>query len=353
MTRVPWARAASYGVIWGFAVTALESFELPLGSLGAAEVLLFHGKLLPHLCMAGIVLAAVTMGSIRRPWDWPMTAWAMVLFPLLTCTINFVLGRTVGFRSMWVTDGGESYLHTFWTSLFYGPLFMIAYRLNVRSEHARVRLAQTEIARQQAESVLTASRFQALKGHVDPAFLLRVIETVQTRYSEGPIAADQLLDKLVGFLRAAMAGIRSGSSSLAAEVELATQYNHVLRELDRSEPVLRVRFEGEGPDLPFPSLLMLPVIDALSRASGRSGIDLVVRHAAGRCNLSLFAPGTPESWLSPNLAYRMKVGLRALFGDDWSLALPTRAEGPVFDLKLPVGRCEPHSSLDQLEVSYG
>lgn len=350
-----WSRAVVYGIFWGVAVTALESLELPLGSLTRQELLTFMTKLLPHLCVAGLALAVVTMRLAARPAAGiALPLWTLVLFPLLSCVFNAITKALIPAESVWMTDGEFSYIHTFWTSLFYGNMFVFAYLLNLRSERTSERLAHTEIARQRAESLFTASRLQALRGSVDPAFLLRVILDIQERYACNPASADTLLDRLVAFLRSAMPGIRSGTSTLAAEALLAVQYASVLSELDPSGPPMRFEAPNRIPDIPFPPLLMLPVIDQLAAAAHGSVVELMVVESPGQCRLTMHTgKAVPRQWLSPELLYRIQVGMRSLFGSDWTLELSFDANQPVFGLTLPAGPSAPLSSTRTKELTYG
>jgi hypothetical protein len=358
VTSIDWRRAINYGVCWGVAVTALESLDLPLGSMTGKELLVFAMNSWPHFVLAGILLAAVTMRLAASPVNALLVTWTLLLFPLLSTEISrisyLISAQVLQSRVKWVTDSDFAYLHSFWTSLFCGTLFVVAYRLSVRAERTRRVLARAEIARHQAESLLAESQLQALRGYVDPAFLLQVMHEVQRRYRNDPADADRLLDRLVGFLRAAMPGIRTGTSTLAAEAQLAVHYSMVARELDGSRPLIRLETSGHVPDLPFPALLMVPVLDQLAEASGGLHLDLHVSEHHGHCQLNVHAAGLTDSeWLSPELGYRLQVGLRALFGADWTLKLSAGPRVPAFALTLPVAQEFPISSTANREVSYG
>lgn len=351
---VHWSRAAGYGLIWGVAVTAMESLELPLGSLSTSDLLLFHAKLLPHLCTAGIVLAATTISTAGRPVRAGLVTWLVLGFPTLSCLINLAFKPLVQLGELWATDGDSGSAHTYWTCLFYGSLFVAAFHVIARSERTRQSLARGEIARQQAESSLAAAQFQALRGHVDPAFLQRVILMVRKLYAIDPAAADQLLDRLVGFLRAAMPGVRSGASTLAAELQLALLYSQVLGEHDTGKPVLQVDTDETATAMLFPPLLILPVLDQLSDSARGQRIHLRVNRHAGSCLLTLHATGLQRpDWLSPELKYRLQVGLRSLFGSSWMLTLGNAPDQPAFSLTFSQRSTAPASSTLQPEVSYG
>jgi hypothetical protein len=352
MTRGSWQRATSYGIAWGVAVAGMESLELPLGDLNAGEVLVFIAKLLPHLCVAGIVLVAVTLQWAERTSVGWQVLWAAVIFPLVTCTTNLLTRDFMPKQPHWATDGGESYLHVYWTSLLYGSLFLVAFHLWLRHERTRRRLARTEILRQQSESTLAASRMEALRGHVDPVFLLRVVAAVRDRYPPDPAGADRLLERLVDFLRAAMPGIRSGGSTVAAEADLAQRYGELLQELDGG-PHVRVAMPQPMRDIPFPPLLMLPVLDQLAAAAAGADIQLTVAQNDDQCSLTLHSTDLQRpGWLSSELAFRLQVGLRTLFGEGWRLRLSADPGTPAFVLTLPLQRTAPVSSTTIKEVMY-
>jgi LytS/YehU family sensor histidine kinase len=233
---------------------------------------------------------------------------------------------------------GSSHLHAFWGCLCYGGVFIAVYRMSQRGERTRALLAQAEIARQRSEAALGAAQLQALQGQIDPAFLLRVMTEVERRYAAAPTTVDRLLDPLIGFLRAAMPGVRSGTSTLAAELLLAMQYAQLVAAFEPGRNVRAVRVDGTMPDLPFPPLLLLPVLDAVAAAPGDGGTTLQVAQHEGRCMLTLTRAGLSgnDAWMPPELLYRLQVGLRTLFGDDWALALRADVGLPAFTLTLPL-----------------
>ncbi len=132
-----------------------------------------------------------------------------------------------GLRSRWT-----QFIYNVWVCLFYGGLFMPGFVLVIRAERTRSLLGNAEIARSQTDTVLSQTQLQALRGQVDPDLLLRVMAEVQRRYAQDPAAAERLLDQLINFLRSAMPGVRSGRSTLAAELAIVQSYVQLWAELD-------------------------------------------------------------------------------------------------------------------------
>lgn len=336
--RLNWRRAVGYGVLWGIAREAMSAFALPLSQISAMELLIFEAHTLPHACLAGVVLAGATM-LLERRLTLALIAPALVAFSLLFADRYSLSAPSVGVDvPSWLHN--PSNLHTIWGNMFCGGLFVAAYRLSAQSERTRGLLAQAEIARQQTEALLSAAQLQGLQGHVDPAFLLRVMAEVERRYGHDAAGAGRLLDALVSFLRAAMPGVRSGASTLAAEMLLCTQYAKVWAELEPGRATWSIHVDGALPELPFPALLLLPVLDRLAAADGSaSRAELHVRHSTAQCTLSMERAVFGHSrWMPPDLLYRLQVGLRTLFGDAWTLALGDSPATPAFALTLLLDR---------------
>jgi hypothetical protein len=150
-----------------------------------------------------------------------------------------------------------------------------------------------------------------------------------------------------------MPGVRSGASTLLAEVRLAHAYARVLAELEPGRARWRLDVPAVMPDLPFPPLLMLPVLDRLASGATR-GIVLELRHADGRCILKLHrAEPCHHAWLGSELDYRLRVGLRATLGDSWSLDIGDGTASPAFVLDLaapgsPLSSLAPTNPLEDL-----
>jgi len=340
--RIDWRRAAVYGLLWGVTIMVTETFVQPLDDTSFDTWLRFELGML-QWAVAGVALASATMLLEHRLRPW-MIAPAVVAFSLLVTAGWWqfsVEHEQSPYFSTWFQGSGR--VHIFWGAMVYGGLFVAAYRSSMQSERTRALLARAEIARQETENLFSEAQLLSLQGHVDPAFLLRVMVEVERRYANDAAGMGRLLDPLVTFLRTAMPGVRSGASTLAAEVLLAGQYAQVWAELEPGRATWNVRVEGAMPDLPFPPLLLLPVLDQLAGGGSARHVDLQVAQTDERCILTL-TRGMPlhERWLAPDQLYRLQVGLRAVFGDTWELR--GSAASPAYVLTLPLTRTAPAMS---------
>ncbi len=337
-----WRRVLGHGVLWGVAAGAMESFALPLSEIPAVELQGFLTLVLLQWCVTGVVLvAAATL--LERRLVGSNVALFLVAFAALASAAWWI--AVPAWRpETWLQ--GQS-VHVFWGAMFYGGLYVAAYRLNARSERTRTLLARAEIERQRTQAALSVESLRSLEGQVDPAFLLRVMTEVERRYVSDRAGVDRLLDPLVGFLRAAMPGVRGRASTLQDEVELAVLYATVLAELEPNRIAWEFDVPERLPELPFPSLMLLPVMDCLSStAPAGSRATLRVRRGVTTCRLSMGRVGlAPGPWLAPELAYRLRIGLHELFGADWTLAVHAGTAHPAFELALPIGALPRPASL--------
>ena len=329
---ISWRRALGYALLWGLAFEALESFVLPLGDLSWRQLLEFALQTsdIWLVCTFGVACLAMfaepRMSTAKLALSTVAVALALAAAGVLLGDVGTEVALFQKPRSF-----ATRFAYGAWGCLFYGGLFMLVLVLVMRAERTRSLLGHAEIARSQTETVLSQAQLQALRGQVDPDLLLRVMAEVQRRYAANAAAAERLLDHLVGFLRSAMPGVRSGCSTLAAELALVQSYIQLWAELEPLRAGWQVDIETPIPDLPFPPLLLLPVLDH------GSGGRVSMRREADRVMLSLDGPREAGELPAP-LAYRLRVGLQATFGESWTLSLNEvdAAGTPALLLSLPI-----------------
>ena len=160
---------------------------------------------------------------------------------------------------------------------------------------------------------------------------------MQRRYASDSAGADRLLDQLVSFLRLAMPGVRSGQSTLGAELAVARSYAQLAHELDAQRPALHCDIDGALAELPFPPLLLLPLLDQLAAAQpGATALTMTALRGSSQLTLALYGAAAP-GWLPEDLLYRLRVGLRATHADARVAVAETHAAGrPALTMMLPL-----------------
>lgn len=346
-----WRRSLGYGLLWGCAITAGEMLSLPLGHLDIGLYLRAMASLFSCWGLIGIAIAWLAFAAEQRRLPLKLTATLLVVLAVILSSLQsarWLLYRYFDLpNAMTLALGVEfpswtDFLYVLWMTLFHGALFNAGCLLAMRAEHTRHLLGEAQIARGKSEALLADAQLDTLRARVDPAFLLRAMGEIQRRYASEMPSADLLLNQLVSFLRLAMPGVRDGSSTLAAELGLAQSYAQLAAQI---EPSQRWSFHlpGTTPDLPFPPLLLLPLLDALT-PSGAGAAAGEVRLCSEPGVLNLTIHGADTTHLPPALAYRFQVALQTLFGNacDVRINPEARAGAPALTVRLMLPPAQAH-----------
>jgi hypothetical protein len=266
-------------------------------------------------------------------------------FPTPFLHLNAWLGRPDATQ-----PGGPAIaLYLAWGTLLYIGLFLGAHALAWRAERTQARLAQAEIARSRSETLFDQARLASLQGVVDPVFVLRVLDALRRLYASDAAAAERLLDQLVAFLRLAMPAVRSGRSTLGAELAIARSQQSLHSALDPGRPAWRCEIDAALDDTPFPPLLLQPLLDALAAqaAPGSSPLRLAARAEGADAVLSLHGRAR-EGWLPEALLHRLRVGLHAVHGSAVAVSVAAGVHDEAVVLTTTFPRATPaHPTLAQ------
>ncbi len=177
-----------------------------------------------------------------------------------------------------------------------------------RSEEASRRLQQLQREQQAARRRLVEAQLQALQARVDPQMFFDVLDSVQRLYATDAPRAEALLDELIVFLRAALPRLRSASSTLAQELELAASYFRLQTLRGGAPAAVRISLPDALAARAFPAGVILPL---LSQAQ-TSAIDVDVRPGVGTDDLtvSLYAGRAPAR----RVLAQVRETLAALYG---------------------------------------
>jgi hypothetical protein len=220
---------------------------------------------------------------------------------------------------------------TTWLLLGGFAVFFYADRRAARKTEAHLREAELEHLRK--SKLALESRLQAMQARVEPQFLFNTLSQVERLYERDPSIGQRMLDDLIVYLRAAMPLMRSSSSTVAQELELARAYLNIVKVRLGN----RLTFEIDAPegisDARLPPMMLLPLIDhaivvglETTRAEGR--IRIAVQAAGKNLRLVVVDSGAgfiPEAVGDGIGAIRDRLG--ALYGERAELVLRRRVEG--------------------------
>jgi Histidine kinase len=271
----------------------------------------------PGWCVVGCVQLALARRAQRQGRYGPVLVGGPLVAVVWSMLLSGVaLARSVeGFSPVRTLEGGLSLgLYNLWVNLFYGGLLVAVYLFASRAERTRSLLQSAAIARGRTAALRDRQELESLQQNVDPALLLDVMADIERGYRESPGRADELLGRLVDFLRAAMPGLKGRVSTLDGELQLAGAYVELqaARGLDTGWTIER---PTELPRLPFPGQLLMPL---LTLAAPHSRPTLRVEAAGDR--IRLHAAGLGRAFPA-DFVQHAQVALASLPGGRPTLAI--------------------------------
>ena len=277
-----------------------------------AWFLLFGAELCGLLLVIGYVLQRVkAIGRYARSATLLGAGAAAALAELSTTGRGSILveqGVVQSFQTM--------HAYAFVSALIMALLFFAHLHRSRAQEAAAARLVAAQAAQHQARRRLGHARLQAVQARIDPQLLFEMLDAVRHAYEDDASRAERLLDELASFLRAALPRLRSTSSSVLREAQLARAYAQLRALAGATEVKMRLDVSADVADARFPPGVLLPLLDDALRA--RAGAcELIATRSSGNCQLVLTLPARP---LDAAVA-RVRSLLADLYGTSAELAV--------------------------------
>ena len=133
--------------------------------------------------------------------------------------------------------------------------------LKFRESRAAATLHRAEAEQQKLSKLALESELKLMQAQVEPHFLFNTLASVQYLTETDPPQASRLLGHLLAYLRAALPQLRSASTTLGQEIDLAEAYLNILQM--RMGPRLAFVIDAAG-DLRahlFPPGLLISVVE--------------------------------------------------------------------------------------------
>jgi sensor histidine kinase YesM len=294
------------------------------------------------LLLATIALAdavAAARGMARRP--------ALVLGVLLV-----VLGSAVGVAlRVWVYGtismfgSNVGYLIGTWlTWALLGSLAYALFYLTREDEQQRQMLCDVECAQQALGAQMLQARLSALQAQIEPHFLFNTLANVRRLYETAPSRGREMLSSLIDYLRAALPSMRSNSSTLGRELDLARSFLTILQMRMGDRLHFAIDADSELLDAPMPPMVLPTLVEnaikhGLSPLPEGGRIDIRARRTGEDLEIEVRDTGagfTAVGGSGVGLA-NTRSRLAGLYGHRASLKLAAGApRGVVATLRLPL-----------------
>jgi hypothetical protein len=218
-----------------------------------------------------------------------------------------------------------------WLLLGGTAVFLYADRRAAQQTEAHLRAGQFDRIRK--SKIALESRLQAMQARVEPQFLFNTLSQVERLYEIDSAKAQLMLEDLTSYLRAAMPLMRSTSSTVAQEIELARAYLNIVKVRLGERLSFTIDFPDRLADARLPPMMLLPLIDhaivhGIERSHAQGEIQITATLSDGHLRLLIVDTGAgfvPEDGTDSIASIRDR--LNALYSAGASLVLQRRTAG--------------------------
>ena len=229
-----------------------------------------------------------------------------------------------------VYNARTAHLYAFLFSLIMALLYFAHLRRSHGHEQAAARLAAAQTAQRDARRRIVQARLQEVQARVDPRLLFQMLDTVRRLYECDAQRAERFLDELIVFLRAALPRLRSASSSVVREAELASAFVKMHSLARASSLAMTIDVASDARHARFPPGVLLPLLDT-AVLSGGDICRLSVNRSSGDCKVTL----TLDASASDVSIARVRTLLTEIYGTAASLEVEGRAGATNLTVRVP------------------
>lgn len=265
-------------------------------------------------------------GRYARGGVWLLAACSAAAVPnILTAgreTILMEQGLVHSARTM--------HLHGFTVSLVMALLYFAHLRRSRGHEQAAARLAAAQTAQRDARRRIVQTRLQEVQARIDPQILFEMLDTVRRLYERDAARAERCLDELIVFLRAALPRLRTASSSLLREIELARAFVRLHALAGAAGLDMTMDVAPDAMHARFPPGVLLPLLDT-AVASSAGPCRLTATRSSDGCRLGLTLGAAP----SDRSVARVQSVLTELYGTAGKLEIESTTGAINVIVKVP------------------
>jgi hypothetical protein len=313
-----------------------------LGEWAMSTLRFLRQNLISGLLLLATIAAAdalaVARGLGRRG------ALAVGVLLVLAGSAAAVVLRVWVYGSLPTFGGDPVYLTGVWlTWALLGALGYALFYLMREDEQQRLLLCDAECADQALSAQMLQARLSALQAQIEPHFLFNTLANVRRLYETTPERGREMLSCLIDYLRAALPSMRSSSSTLGRELDLARSFLTILQMRMGGRLQFSISAEAGLLDAPMPPMVLPTLVEnAVKHGLGPlpegGRIDIRARRAGDDIEIEVRDTGagfTAAKGSGVGLA-NTRSRLAGLYGARASLQLAAGApRGVVATLRLP------------------
>ena len=339
-----WRFGLLCGLLWCAAVMLIDILTQPIQALNGPETVSFAVKAFSANLAGGMVwsLGAEWTANHQRKL-------AMFGLQLPVAVVALVAGANVPIQRLfdysYSSDIGrfmgnnlpliDYTCHAIWINVLCGGIYMLGFHTTNRAIKLRQHLTALRLASGEADMRLREMRLQAYQGQICPPRILEALKELRLRYSADHAMGEQLFDRLVDFLRAAMPGLRDSASTLSAEFVIIDAYAKLCNALSANCPRWQLHTSPQQTDASLSSspLRLLTSLEQIDRcAPPGQAIQINTDSQGGMCGVKVRIGVTG---LSNEERQQLKMRLETALGAD-AFVVAELPSDLLLDLRLPV-----------------
>jgi len=227
----------------------------------------------------------------------------------------------------------------FTNGLFVSLFFLVKFRESrAQTQILRAEADRNLLSRQTAEAEL-----KLMQAQIEPHFLFNTLASVQYLTGSDPPRAGQMLAHLLAYLRTALPQLRSGSTILGHEADLAEAYLSIMQMRMGTRLSFRIDIPDELRAHPFPPMLLMTLVEnavqhGIEPLAEGGSIELTAHRAADSVVLAVADSGRGlEGAIGRGVGLaNLQSRLRALHGEHGRFTLAARdCGGAIATVEVP------------------
>jgi hypothetical protein len=217
-------------------------------------------------CFGLAIAYAVNAAS---PWEKTHPVWRLVLAVAAGAITGYLLvvvlkGHVLALEGYTFTElrkDSHKFEWTLFGGFFNGLLVSLFFLLKFRDVRARAQILKSEADRNLLSRQAAEAELKLMQAQIEPHFLFNTLASVQFLTETDPPRAGQMLGHLLAYLRAALPQLRSGSTTLGQEADLAQAYLSIMQMRMGARLDFAIDIPAALRAHPFPPMLLMSVVE--------------------------------------------------------------------------------------------
>ncbi len=193
----------------------------------------WHPLITAQCCGLSIAYAV----NAAAPWDKPHPVLRLVGAVVVGSAIGLILvfaikGYLIGDERYRLETGLINTGQLCWTmiaSCIMGTFISLFFMLKFQEARARAQMLKADADRHRLSKQALEAELKLMQAQVEPHFLFNTLASVQFLTETNPPQAGMMLGHLLAYLRAALPQLRSDSTTLGQEIDLAQAYLSIMQ----------------------------------------------------------------------------------------------------------------------------